>query len=73
MFDYMDELLIKISHIEQLKMIHFYSLDNISDDVIGLAVYFKDKDMLNLCSFDSCFDFLDFWTLRLFGFLDYKI
>lgn len=67
MFDYMDEILIKISHIEQLKMIHFYSLDNISDDVIGLAVYFKDKDMLNLCSFDSCFDLLFSKTLEVYS------
>ncbi len=58
MLTYMDETEIQISHIEQIKMIHFYTLDGIADKITGVALFFNQNETINLCSFDPHFEML---------------
>lgn len=67
MLSYMDETEIKISHIENIKLIHFYTLDGITDNVIGLAVFFNKRETLNLCSIDVHFDMLVAKTIEVYS------
>lgn len=56
MQSYMDETEIKIIHIEQLHIVHFYTLDDIDGKALGLAVFYGKNGSLNLCAFDEFFE-----------------
>lgn len=67
MLSYMDETEIQISHIENIKLIHFYTLEDITDNVMGLALFYGSNDTLNLCSFDSHFEMFVAKTMEVYS------
>lgn len=67
MLTYMDETEIKISHIENIKLIHFYTLDEITDNILGLAIFYNKRETLNLSSMDIHFEMLVAKTIEVYS------
>lgn len=58
MKSFMKEIEIKISHIDKLNMVHFFTLDDIEEKALALAVFYGNNGALNLCAFDEFFEML---------------
>ena len=78
MYRYIDDDELEIKQLDNIKLIHFYNLVNVNNNIdnlsniVALAVYYGENKQLNYCSMDKHFTLLVNKVFEVYDTCNYK-